>query len=83
MIDTYIIIVVKPIYQLNDSRMKFLKSDWRSCLSYSRLSDQLLIASKWEPVGEFDPDHAVAHWESFSIRQRRPFFNDTFKPKVI
>jgi hypothetical protein len=63
--------------------MKILKSDWRSCLSDRRLTDQLLISTEGEAIGDFDPDAAVAHWESCGTRQRRPFYNDSFKPKVL
>ena len=64
-------------------RMKIQKSDWRSRLGDHNLSDLMLISMEGADIGEFDPDPAIQVWESDSVRARRPFFNDSNKPKVI
>jgi hypothetical protein len=62
--------------------MKLQKSDWRSRLGDQNLSDLMLISMEGPEVGEFDPDQAIKQWESEGVRARRPFYNETEKPKV-
>ncbi|XP_033749068.1 uncharacterized protein LOC117333754 [Pecten maximus] len=61
------------------SRMKLIKSDWRSRLGESNLSDQILLNLETEPIGSFDPMPAIAHWYSGGQRARRPFYKDEMR----
>ncbi|XP_053403221.1 uncharacterized protein LOC128558319 [Mercenaria mercenaria] len=65
------------------SKMKNLKTDWRSSLTDSHLSNQLLIAAEGPAVLDFDPDEAIRYWEDTSLRTRRPFANDSKKPNLV
>ncbi|KAJ8038366.1 hypothetical protein HOLleu_15764 [Holothuria leucospilota] len=53
------------------SRLKTTKTDWRSNLSDSHLSDLLVILIESPEVTEYNPDAAVDHW--FQAAKRRGF----------
>ena len=56
--------------------MKATKTDWRSCLSSTRLSDLMMISIHSDPIEEFDPLPAFNLWrerpEGQNRRARRP-----------
>ena len=52
--------------------MKFVKSDWRSRLSDTRLSDLMTVLLEIPDVDQFDPSSAVKHWNHAGPRARRP-----------
>ncbi|XP_053400145.1 uro-adherence factor A-like [Mercenaria mercenaria] len=51
------------------NRLKITKSDWRSCLSDSHLSDQLMIMLESPDVKDFDPLAAIHIWNSSAKRR--------------
>ena len=52
--------------------MKFVKSDWRSRLSDTHLSDLMTVLLETPDVDQFDPSSAVKHWNHAGPRARRP-----------
>ena len=52
--------------------MKFVKSDWRSRLSDTHLSDLMTFVLETPDVDQFDPSSAVKHWNHAGPRARRP-----------
>ncbi|XP_053571862.1 zinc finger protein 862-like [Bombina bombina] len=57
------------------SKMKMIKSDWRSSLITSTLSDLMIVNLHSAPVDQFDPSDAVRHWATAGPRKR----NVTYK----
>ena len=54
------------------SHMKFVKSDWRSRLSDTYLSDLMTVLLDTPDVAQFGPSSAVKHWNHAGPRSRRP-----------
>ena len=52
--------------------MMFVKSDWRSRLSDTHLSDLMTVLLETPDVDQFDPSSAVKHWNHAGPRTRRP-----------
>ena len=58
--------------EMGFSHMKFVKSDWRSRLSDTHLSDLMTVLMETLDVDQFDPSSAVKHWNHAGPRARRP-----------
>lgn len=56
------------------SQMGLVKSDWRSRLLDTSLSDLLVVKLRTPDILDFDPTEAVALWLSDGMRSRRPNF---------
>ncbi|KAK0135054.1 Zinc finger protein 862 [Merluccius polli] len=54
------------------STMKQVKTDWRSNLTSSSLSDLMTIQLCSPDVNDFDPSTAIHLWHSDTVRSRRP-----------
>nr|XP_006813033.1 PREDICTED: zinc finger protein 862-like [Saccoglossus kowalevskii] len=55
------------------SLMKIIKTDWRSRLKDSTLSDLMMVKLESPEIGKFSPNAAINLWFN---KNRRPFFND-------
>ena len=58
------------------SLMKLIKTDWRSKLKDTTLSDLMVVKLESEPINTFDPNDAIAVWWQ---KKRMPNFNDRKK----
>lgn len=56
------------------SNMKIIKSSYRNRLSDSSLSDLMAVQLLSHDICHFDPQSAIHHWNSASVRCRRPNF---------
>lgn len=69
------IVMVLPVHTAECERgfslMKRIKSDWRSCLGPSTLSDQMMIKLSGITMASFEPDRAISTWWSTSGRPGR------------
>jgi hypothetical protein len=58
------------------SLMKLIKTDWRSKLKDTTLSDLMVVKPESEPINTFDPNDAIAVWWQ---KKRMPNINDRRK----
>ena len=56
--------------------MKLIKTDWRSKLKDTTLSDLMVVKPESEPINTFDANDAIAVWWQ---KKRMPNFNDRRK----